>query len=172
MVKALNTLTSKTKYQVSITIGAGTHIREYCTIHLPVEEETSIGKDCFIMNHVNIGHDVKIGNNVVVSNGAQIGGHCKISDNVNLGLNCSIHQKTFIGAYSIIGMNTCVKNNVEPFTMMFKEKKSINVTGIRRSKLNKNMRSIIDYKKRKIINLKKMNSDIIKYIEEYNAANS
>ena len=99
------------------------------------------------MNHTNIGHDVILGNNVVVSNGAQIGGFSVIDDNVNLGLNCCIHQKCFVGAFSIIGMNTSVKNDIEPFSMIYQDKKTINIVGIKRSKYAEQIAAILKLKR-------------------------
>jgi UDP-N-acetylglucosamine acyltransferase len=161
-------LSFKNKKTGKIIIGSGTHLREYCTVHLPINKKTVIGKNCFIMNHVNIGHDVRIGNNVVVSNGSQIGGHCFIDDNVNLGLNCSIHQNTFIGAHSLIGMNTSVKNNVEPFSIIYQNKKSINITGIKRSEFKIYLRDIIDVKKNKKDFLSLDNKKAKDYFGKYN----
>lgn len=139
----------KDKSSGRIIIGEGTHIREYCTVHLPVNDVTKIGKNCFIMNHVNIGHDVIIGDNVIVSNGAQIGGHTIIDDNANLGLNCSIHQGSFIGAFCLIGMNTSVNKSTVPFTIYYKDKSTINVVGIKRSAYKKDLREIVELIKTK-----------------------
>ena len=124
----------KNKKRGLITIGKGSHLREYVTVHFPLVESasTSIGEDCFIMNHVNIGHDVVIGNNVTISNGAAVGGHSKIDDYSNLGLNCSIHQRTFLGVASMIGMGSQVRKNVPPFTVLKNNKSGFNLIGAQR----------------------------------------
>lgn len=163
-------LQHKNKKTGKILIKSGAYLREYVTVNLPINEITRVGEECFIMNHVNIGHDIYLGSHVVVSSGAQIGGHCYIDDNVNLGLNCSIHQRSFIGAYSMIGMNTSIKTDVLPFSLIYKEKSGYNMTGITRSKYKNMATKIVKYIA-KGTQGKFENPEVDKYFENYRKKN-
>ena len=113
-----------------ISIGKNVILREYCTVNLPHYDQTYIGNDCYIMNHINISHDCIMGDRVTVANGSQIGGYCVIDEGVFLGLNSAIHQRSEVGAYSLIGMNTSINGRIYPFSLVYKDKISFNLIGV------------------------------------------
>jgi len=64
-----------------VDIGENVWIGSHCTIDRGTLENTVIGDNVKIDNHVHIGHNCKIGNNVVIGAGAIIGGSTIIDAN-------------------------------------------------------------------------------------------
>lgn len=100
-----------------VRIGNGNTIREFVTINAGVTCETKVGDGCIFLKGAHIGHDSIVEDKVTLSCGAKIGGYSYLMQGANFGLNASCHQFSLIGAYSIIGMNSCVdkKNEIIPF---------------------------------------------------------
>ena len=96
-----------------VVIGDNNTIREFATIHrsLAFEKSTVIGNDNFLMAGSHVAHDCTLENNIVLCNNASLAGHVHVMDGAFLSLNCSVHQFQVIGAWSIIGMNSCVKKS-------------------------------------------------------------
>ena len=96
-----------------VVIGNNNIIREFATIHrsLAFEKSTVIGNDNFLMAGSHVAHDCTLENNIVLCNNASLAGHVHVMDGAFLSLNCSVHQFQVIGAWSIIGMNSCVKKS-------------------------------------------------------------
>ncbi|MCH8907016.1 MAG: hypothetical protein IH840_07995 [Candidatus Heimdallarchaeota archaeon] len=102
----------------TVHIGQNTVIREGVTINSGNSKDTVIGENCYLMAKSHIGHDASLSSGVVLSPGAVIGGHTQIDNNVTIGINASIHQRKFVGAYSMVGMNSPVSKNILPFTIV------------------------------------------------------
>tara|TARA_Y100001970_G_scaffold293438_1_gene440199 strand:- start:5495 stop:6262 length:768 start_codon:yes stop_codon:yes gene_type:complete len=98
-----------------IVIGSNNVIREFSTVHQPMNDLTRIQDNCYLMAYNHIPHDADISNNVILSNNCQIGGHSHIHEYANIGLSSVLHQKTTIGAYSMIGMGSIVTKDIPPF---------------------------------------------------------
>ena len=101
-----------------ILIGSNNVIREFSTVHQPMNELTAIKDNCYIMSYNHVPHDAMIENNVILANNIQIGGHVHIHDNVNIGLSSTIHQFSTIGAFSMIGMGSLITKDILPFTVV------------------------------------------------------
>jgi UDP-N-acetylglucosamine acyltransferase len=100
-----------------VDIGAGTIIREYCTINRATAAtgRTTVGEHCFLMSYVHLAHDCHIGNGVTIANATQLGGHVTIHDRAILsGLN-GVHQFVTIGSLAFIGGATRVNQDVPPY---------------------------------------------------------
>jgi UDP-N-acetylglucosamine acyltransferase len=98
-----------------VLIKKGTRITGLVTIDAGVDNQTTIGENCYLMKHSHVGHDARLGNNVVLSCGAKIGGHSIIGEGTNIGLNAVIHQKVsvpegcMIGASAFVGKKSVLK---------------------------------------------------------------
>lgn len=101
-----------------IEIGAGTIIREYCTINRGTTATglTAVGERCFIMTYVHIAHDCRIGNDVILANGIQMAGHVSVDDRAIVSGLTPIHQFVRIGTYAFVGGGSRVNQDVPPFT--------------------------------------------------------
>jgi len=67
----------------------------------------------------HVAHDCILNDNIVLCNSVNLSGHTMIDNNVTFGLNSTTHQRTTIGAFSMIGMNTPINNDVLPFTVCY-----------------------------------------------------
>lgn len=98
----------------TIKIGSKNIIREFVTIHLPVNETTVLENNCFLMAYVHIPHDAYISEDVTIANNCQIGGHTFIGKSSYLGLSCTVHPRTSIGAFCRIGMQSTIDSDILP----------------------------------------------------------
>lgn len=117
-----------------IIIGSNNIFREFITIHMPLENLTSIGSNCYIMDYNHISHDTKIFDNVNLANNCQIGGYSTILNDTNVGLSTVIHQYSTIGSYCMIGMGSVVIRDISPFLVVAgspAKKNAINEAGMK-----------------------------------------
>lgn len=99
----------------SIVIGSNNVIREFSTVHRPMDTKTSIGNYCYLMAYSHISHDTQLSDRVILANNVQIGGYTHIHPYANVGLSSVIHQFTTIGSHAMIGMGTVISKDVPPF---------------------------------------------------------
>ena len=101
-----------------VEIGAGTIIREYCTINRgsTATGKTTVGERCFLMTYVHIAHDCVIGNDVIMANSVQMAGHVTVYDRAIISGLVPIHQFVRIGTYSFVGGGSRVNQDVPPYT--------------------------------------------------------
>jgi UDP-N-acetylglucosamine acyltransferase len=101
-----------------VEIGAGTIIREYCTINrgTPATGKTTVGEHCFIMTYVHIAHDCVVGNDVILANSIQMAGHVTVDDRAIISGLVPIHQFVRVGTYAFIGGGSRVNQDVPPYT--------------------------------------------------------
>lgn len=102
-----------------IVIDEGTIIREFVTIHSPIEDLTRIGKNCYLMATSHVAHDCILMDNIVLCNSVNLSGHTKIDNNVTIGLNSTTHQYVTIGKFVMIGMNTPINNDILPYAVVY-----------------------------------------------------
>lgn len=98
-----------------VKIGSKNVLREFTTVHQPMDEITAIKDNCYIMAYNHIAHDCIIQNNVILANNVQMGGHTYIHKYANIGLSTVIHQFATIGAYSMVGMGSLITKDILPF---------------------------------------------------------
>ena len=101
-----------------LIIGNDNVIRECATIHRATTKEdrkTEIGNKNFLMAYSHVAHDCKLGNNIIMANSVALGGHIVIDDNAILGGIVAVHQFVRIGAYSIIGGQSAVSQDIPPY---------------------------------------------------------
>ena len=128
-------ITKEKNEKGQIVIDEGTIIREFVTIHSPIEDLTRIGKNCYLMATSHIGHDCILKDNIVLCNSVNLSGHTKIDNNVTIGLNSTTHQYVTIGKFAMIGMNTPINNDVLPYSVVYGNPSrwyKLNRTGLKR----------------------------------------
>jgi UDP-N-acetylglucosamine acyltransferase len=106
--------------ETHVTIGRGTVIREFVTIHRGTAEGgglTRVGEECFLMNYTHVAHDCSIGNRVVLANNATLAGHITIGNFATVGGLAAIHQFVRVGDYAFIGGKAAVVKDVPPFVI-------------------------------------------------------
>jgi len=119
-------------------IGAGTQVREHCTIHRGTATGrgiTSVGANCMLMAVAHVAHDCSIGNHVIIANNAVMGGHVSIGDHAVIGGSAAIHQFVRIGRAAMIGGVSGVEGDVIPFGSVIGNRArlaGLNVVGLKR----------------------------------------
>ena len=109
------------KYQgepTRLEIGDGNTIREFCTFNCGTVQDagvTRVGDDNWFMAYVHLAHDCQVGSHTVFANSASLAGHVHVGDYAILGGFTGVHQFYRIGAHSITGAGSIVKQDVPPF---------------------------------------------------------
>lgn len=102
----------------TLEIGAGTIIREFCTLNrgnLKFGGKTKIGENCLLMAYVHVAHDCIIGHDSVLANGVTVAGHVEIGEWATVGGMTGIHQFVRIGEQTMIAGASVVLKDVPPF---------------------------------------------------------
>lgn len=119
-------------------IGAGTQVREHCTIHRGTVTGTGvtrIGAGCLLMAVVHVAHDCEIDDGVVIANNVVMGGHVSIGPGAVIGGAAALHQFVRIGRGAMVGGVSGVEADVIPFGSVIGNRArlaSLNVIGLRR----------------------------------------
>ncbi len=118
------------------TIGDGTIVREFSSIHRGTQPEstTEVGKNCFIMGYSHVGHNCVFADGVKLYNMTAASGHVEIGENAIVSGYSVVHQFIRIGAYCMIGGLSRITMDVPPFFMALGESTcvGVNVIGMRR----------------------------------------
>jgi len=101
-----------------LEIGSGNVIHEFTAVQEGTIEPTRIGNKAFLMARANVGHDCLIADGVTLSPNVILAGHVRIGRSATIGMLSCIHQRTFIGAYSMVGMGSQVSRDVPPFALV------------------------------------------------------
>lgn len=99
-------------------IGAGTQIREHCTVHRGTATGagvTRVGAGCLLMAVVHVAHDCVVGDEVIIANNVVMGGHVEIAANAVIGGAAALHQFVRIGRGAMVGGMSGVEADVVPF---------------------------------------------------------
>ena len=99
-------------------IGAGTQVREHCTIHrgtITGAGVTRVGGGCLLMAVVHVAHDCVVGDHVIIANNVVMGGHVEIGANAVIGGSAALHQFVRIGRGAMVGGMSGVEADVIPF---------------------------------------------------------
>lgn len=102
----------------TVIIGSNNVIREFTTVHRPMDTETRIGSYCYLMAYNHVSHDTQLADRVILANNVQIGGYTRIHSYANVGLSSVVHQLSTIGAHAMIGMGSIVSKDIPPFAMV------------------------------------------------------
>lgn len=101
-----------------LEIGDYNVIREYCSFNTGTVQDvgiTRMGDHNWIMAYVHVAHDCQIGNHTIFANNATLAGHVHIHDYAILGGFTGVHQFCRIGAHSITGIASVVRQDVPPY---------------------------------------------------------
>ncbi|NYT86065.1 acyl-ACP--UDP-N-acetylglucosamine O-acyltransferase [Pollutimonas harenae] len=101
-----------------LEIGDGNMVREYVTINTGTAQDvgiTRLGDDNWIMAYAHIAHDCQIGHHTVIANGVQLAGHIHIGDWAILGGLTAIHQFVRVGAHTMIGGTSSIRQDIPPY---------------------------------------------------------
>jgi UDP-N-acetylglucosamine acyltransferase len=101
----------------AVFIGSNNVLREFTTVHRPMDSETRIGSYCYLMAYNHVSHDSQLSDRVILANNCQIGGYTHIHSFANVGLSTAIHQHSTIGAHAMIGMSATISRDVPPFAV-------------------------------------------------------
>ena len=131
-----------------IEIGPNCIIREYVTIHTPVNgdngEKTIVSESAFLMVSSHVAHNAKVGDHCILANGCLLGGYVVIDDHAFLSGNVAVHQFCRVGAYAIVGANVKIPQDVPPYTLINGSPPvphGLNVIGLRRNGFNQETRN-------------------------------
>ena len=120
-----------------VEIGAGTILREHCTVHRGTKPGTMtrLGENCLLMAGAHLGHNAQVGNRVILANHVLLGGYVEIGDGVFVGGGSVFHQFVRVGRGAMIQGLSAFSKDVPPF-MLGAERNMVfglNVVGMRRS---------------------------------------
>lgn len=135
-----------TKHQggrTTLTIGAGTVIREGVTMHTGTDTArgaTTVGSNCNFLAYSHVSHDSVIGDHVTFANNVMLGGHCEIGDYVIIGGGAALHQFVRVGHHAFVGGLTGIEGDLIPFGMATGNRADLgglNIIGMRRSGIDR-----------------------------------
>jgi UDP-N-acetylglucosamine acyltransferase len=121
-----------------LEIGDRNTIREYCTFSTGTAQDTGItriGNDNWIMAYCHIAHDCQVGDDIIFANNTQLAGHVLVQNFAVLGGFTGVHQFVRIGAHSMTGGGTILRQDLPPYvTAVGNPTKTfgINAEGLRR----------------------------------------
>lgn len=121
-----------------LEIGDRNTIRECCTFSTGTVQDTSVtrvGNDNWIMAYCHIAHDCQVGNNTIFANNTQLAGHVLVQDFAVLGGFTGVHQFVRVGAHSMTGGGTILRQDLPPYvTAVGNPTKAfgVNAEGLRR----------------------------------------
>lgn len=121
-----------------LEIGDRNTIREYCTFSTGTVQDagvTRVGNDNWIMGYCHFAHDCQIGSNTIFANNTQLAGHVLVQDFAVLGGFTGVHQFVRIGAHSMAGGGTMLRQDLPPYVISVGNPAKtfgINAEGLRR----------------------------------------
>ena len=139
-----------------IKIGSNNKFRENVTVNPGTSGgglNTLISDNCLFMVGSHIAHDCIIKSNVILANNATLAGHVEIDNNAIIGGNSAIHQFVRIGKFAMIGGMSGVEKDIIPYGLYMgirENLKTLNLIGLKRKGLNKNLINKIKYLIREI----------------------
>lgn len=129
------------------TVGDGTILREYVTIHRGTtpESKTVVGRDCFLLAGSHVAHNCIVGDRVTLINNVLLAGHVEVGEAATLGGGAGIHQFVRIGERTMIAGNSRVILDVPPFVLADVEGRvaALNRVGLRRAEFSPEHREAI-----------------------------
>ena len=102
-----------------VKIGNNVEVRDFASIHRASGENraTCIGEGSLIMSYAHVSHNVQIGKEVTITTLTHLAGHVEIEDYAFLSSSITVHQFARIGAYAMVGLQSCVSQDILPFSM-------------------------------------------------------
>lgn len=94
-------------------IGSRNVFKDFVTIS---GGDSYVGDDCFLMDKAHVAHDCHVGDHVTMAATVILAGHVVVGDYATIGIGSNIRQRVHIGEGSMVGMNSAVTEDVEPWT--------------------------------------------------------
>ena len=121
-----------------LIVGVGNTIREYCTLHRALHENsaTIVGDNNLLMVGTHVAHDCRVGSHVIFANNVLLAGHVSVDDRAFISGAVGIHQFCRIGRLAMIGGHARVVQDVPPYVMVDPMSGCIvglNLVGLRRN---------------------------------------
>lgn len=91
----------------------GYHLCTYVSPKANVGSNVELGKNCFILENVTLQRGVKIGDCVTIWTGSTVGHRSTVGDFCFLAMHVAISGFCDIGAYSFLGVNSCMSDNLK-----------------------------------------------------------
>jgi UDP-N-acetylglucosamine acyltransferase len=101
--------------RLGVIVEDGACIREASIIHHGVTGGTRIGADVLLMTGVHIGHDCHVGEGATIGSHTALAGYTIIGDRVTFGQGVITHPWIVIGEAAMVGLNSSVIRDVQPF---------------------------------------------------------
>jgi UDP-N-acetylglucosamine acyltransferase len=101
-----------------LEIGDRNTIRECCTFSTGTVQDvgvTRVGNDNWIMAYCHVAHDCQVGHNTIFANNSQLAGHVLVQDFAILGGFTGVHQFVRVGAHSMTGGGTILRQDLPPY---------------------------------------------------------
>lgn len=98
-----------------VELGRGVCVRELSTIHQGLLKPTRVGGGTLLMAGCHIAHDAEVGRNVTAGSYLLLGGFTFIADGATFGQGCVTHPWVVIGEGAMVGLNTSVIRDVDPY---------------------------------------------------------
>ena len=102
----------------SVTIGDRVEVGALTSICCGTVDDTLIGDDTKIDDHVFIAHNVKVGKNCTIIAAAEVSGGVKLGENAWIAPGATIINAVEIGADALVGVGAVITKNVEPGAVM------------------------------------------------------
>jgi UDP-N-acetylglucosamine acyltransferase len=119
-----------------VTIGAGTIIREHCTVNRSIHagRHTTVGARCFLMANAHVGHDCAVADDVVLANNVMLAGHVTVGAHTFIGGGAGVHQFCRVGESVMIGGLMRLSRDLPPFVMAAERNEvvGLNLVGLKR----------------------------------------
>lgn len=131
-----------------LQIGDHNCLREYVSIHRSTNRDkpTTVGDNNYLMAYSHIAHDCQVGDRNIFANAATLGGHVLVDHHAFLAGHVAVHQFCRIGAYTIIGGLSGVREDVPPYIMAGGHRAAfigLNLVGLKRAGFSQDQRTII-----------------------------
>ena len=97
-----------------VEIGDDNIFFEYCSIHAPMQEVTSIGDGNSIGARCHISHDCRLGDSVIIAANCSLGGYACVQTKANLGLGVDVHPRRVVGEYAMCGAGAVIIRHIYP----------------------------------------------------------
>jgi UDP-N-acetylglucosamine acyltransferase len=119
-----------------VRIGHGNVLREFVTVHQGTDRITTIEDETYLMAYAHVPHDAYIAHQATLTNATQLAGHTSVGWRANLGLGTVVHQRTVIGPYAMVGMQSVVTGHLPPGALAFgspAKLRGVNRVGLQRA---------------------------------------
>ncbi|MDD5697850.1 MAG: acyl-ACP--UDP-N-acetylglucosamine O-acyltransferase [Victivallaceae bacterium] len=121
-----------------LEIGNGNTFREGVTVHCGTKPgtKTTIGNNCYFMNHAHVAHNCVLGDNIIMVNGSGVAGYTQVGDRVVLSAYSGIHQFCRVGRLAMLSACSVFSQDIAPFVIAegrMGKIRGINVIGCKRA---------------------------------------